>query len=192
MKNLKISKQLILLVTGLIVAFGIMAYVQMQSAANSIYQERYGMLRTQVESGISVLQYYYGLEKAGKLTEDQARTMAYNAAAHMLYTPDGYLFGYDYDVKMVFHFDPSKVGVSLKGQPDPTNHFYREELVKIGQDGGGFSDFYASKPNEPANATFRKTAYAKAFDPWKVVVITGVYMDDLEPVRFTRGHIRTI
>src|SRR5262249_37882877 len=97
MKNLRISKQLILLVTGLMVAFGIMTYLQIRSAADSIYKERYGMLRTQVESGLAVLQFYYDQEKAGKLTEDQARTMAYDAAAHMLYNPDGYLFGYDYD-----------------------------------------------------------------------------------------------
>ncbi len=55
-----------------------------------------------------------------------------------------------------------------------------EELVKLGQQGGGLTDYYASKPGQPADATFRKSAYARAFDPWKVVVITGVYMDDLD------------
>ncbi len=42
------------------------------------------------------------------------------------------------------------------------------------------TDYYASKPGEPKDATFRKTAYALDFAPWKIVVVTGVYMDDLD------------
>ncbi|MEF0864998.1 cache domain-containing protein, partial [Rhizobium sp. BR 318] len=181
MKNLKISSQLILLVTGLMVAFAAATYLQIRSSADSIYNERYEMLRTQVESGISVLKFYYDQEKAGELTEEQAKAQAFAAVNAIRYTPDGYLFGYDYDINMVFHYDASKVGKSLKGQPDPKGHYYREELVKLGQQGGGLTDFYASKPGQPtADATYRKTAYARAFEPWKVVVITGVYMDDLD------------
>ncbi|PZM16313.1 cache domain-containing protein, partial [Rhizobium tubonense] len=180
MKNLKISTQLIMLVTGLMVAFSIATFLQIRSAADSIYNERYEMLRTQVESGISVLKLYYAQEQAGKLTEEQAKAEAYATVNAMQYTPDGYLFGYDYDVNMVFHYDKSKVGKNLKGQPDPKGHYYREELVKLGQQGGGLTDFYASKPGHTADELFRKTAFARAFEPWKIVVITGVYMDDLE------------
>ena len=46
--------------------------------------------------------------------------------------------------------------------------------------GGGLTDYYASKPGHAATELFRKTAYARAFEPWKMVVITGVYMDDLD------------
>ncbi|AYG62716.1 methyl-accepting chemotaxis protein [Rhizobium jaguaris] len=180
MKNLKISSQLILLVTGLMVAFAAATYLQIRSSTDSLYNERYEMLRTQVESGISVLKFYYDQEQAGKLTEEQARAQAYAAVTNIKYTPDGYLFGYDYDINLVFHYDASKVGKNQKGQPDQTGHYYREDLVKLGQQGGGLTDYYASKPGQPADATFRKTAYARAFDPWKVVVITGVYMDDLD------------
>ena len=180
MKNLKISTQLIMLVTGLMVAFGIATYLQIRSAADSIYNERYEMLRTQVESGLSILKLYYAQEQAGKLTEEQAKAQAYAVVNGMKYTPDGYLFGYDYDVNMVFHYDKSKVGQNLKGQPDPKGHYYREELVKLGQQGGGLTDFYGSKPGHPNTELFRKTAFARAFEPWKIVVITGVYMDDLD------------
>ena len=180
MKNLKISSQLIVLVTGLMIAFAAATYLQIRSSVDSIYNERYEMLRTQVESGISVLKFFYSQEQAGKLSEEQAKAQAYAAVNAIRYTPDGYLFGYDYDINMAFHYDASKVGKNWKGQPDPTGHYYREELVKLGQQGGGLTDYYASKPGQPADATFRKTAYARAFDPWKVVVITGVYMDDLD------------
>ncbi|TCR91324.1 methyl-accepting chemotaxis protein [Rhizobium sp. BK376] len=180
MKNFKISNQLILLVTGLMIAFGVATYLQIRSSANSIYNERYEMLRTQVESGLSIIKVYYTLEQSGKLSEADAKAQAYAMVNSIKYTPDGYLFGYDYDINMVFHYDKTKMGQNFKGQPDPTGHYYREELVKLGQQGGGLTDFYASKPGHPASDLFRKTAYARAFEPWKMVVITGVYMDDLD------------
>ncbi|MFT4181749.1 MAG: methyl-accepting chemotaxis protein [Rhizobium sp.] len=180
MKNLKIAHQLFALLGVLMAVFAMATYLQIRSSAEAIYSERYEMLRTQVESGISVLKFYYSQEQAGKLTEEQAKAQAYATITSMKYTPDGYLFGYDYDVNMAFHYDKSKVGVSLKGQPDPKGHYYREELVKLGQQGGGLSDFYANKPGQPADVMFRKTAYARAFEPWKIVVVTGVYMDDLD------------
>ncbi|MGO7594413.1 cache domain-containing protein, partial [Rhizobium leguminosarum] len=41
-------------------------------------------------------------------------------------------------------------------------------------------EYYSTaKPGQPAG-DFRKTAYAQAFYPWKVVVVTGVYIDDLD------------
>ncbi|MBB3608509.1 methyl-accepting chemotaxis protein [Rhizobium sp. BK602] len=180
MKNLKIARQLFALLGVLMAVFAMATYLQIRSSAEAIYSERYEMLRTQVESGISVMNFYYSQEQAGKLTEEQAKAQAYATVGSMKYTPDGYLFGYDYDVNMVFHYDKSKVGVNLKGQPDSKGHYYREELVKLGQQGGGLSDFYANKPGQPADATFRKTAYARAFEPWKIVIVTGVYMDDLD------------
>ena len=102
MRNLKISKQLIFLVIGLMIAFGAATYLQIRSSANAIYHERYEMLRTQVESGLSIIQRYYDLEKAGKLSEADAQAQAYAMVNTIKYTPDGYLFGYDYDINMVF------------------------------------------------------------------------------------------
>ncbi|UWU14902.1 methyl-accepting chemotaxis protein [Rhizobium sullae] len=189
MKNLKISKQLILLVTGLMIAFAIATSLQLKSSADGIYNERYEMLRTEVESAVSVLKLYQSRVEAGELTLDDAKKQAYATLTGMKYNPDGYFFAYDYDITIVFHYDKTKVGQNVKGQPDVKNHLYREELVKLGQSGGGMTDYYASKPGEPKDATFRKTAYALDFAPWKVVVVTGVYMDDLDVQ--VRGRIMT-
>jgi methyl-accepting chemotaxis protein len=189
MKNLKISTQLILLVTGLMIAFAIATSLQLKSSADGIYNERYEMLRTEVESAVSVLTLYQSKVEAGELTLEDAKKQAYATLTGMRYNPDGYFFAYDYDITIVFHYDKTKVGQNVKGQPDVKNHLYREELVKLGQSGGGMTDYYASKPGEPKDATFRKTAYALDFAPWKIVVVTGVYMDDLDLQ--VRGRIMT-
>lgn len=56
MRNLKISRQLMLLMSALMLAFAGATYFQIKSSTDAIYQERYGMLRTQVESGIAIMQ----------------------------------------------------------------------------------------------------------------------------------------
>src|SRR6218665_343611 len=117
MKNLSISRQLIVLVVALMAAFTVATYYQLKSATDAIYNERYGMLRTQVQSAISVLQSFQDKEKAGTLTRDEAMKQAFATVSAMKFTPDGYFFGYDYDVTMKFHPDAKRVGESYKGKP---------------------------------------------------------------------------
>ena len=109
MKNFPISRQLILLVVALMAAFSLATYYQIKSSVDAIYAERYGMLRTQVQSSISILQSFYDKEKAGTLTHEDAQKQAFDIVTTMKYIPDGYMFGYDYDVKMLFHPDAKRV-----------------------------------------------------------------------------------
>ncbi|HBF32477.1 methyl-accepting chemotaxis protein, partial [Rhizobium sp.] len=179
MKNLRISRQLFLLVGGLMAAFTVATFFQIRSSAETIYNQRYEMLRTEVETAISVMKLYNAKEVAGELSRLDAQKAAYNTINAMKFNPDGYFFGYDYDVKMLFHPDPKRVGQSFKGVADSKGYAYRDELVRLGRAGGGRTDFYGPKPGQEGN-DFRKTSYAKAFEPWGVVVVTGLYMDDLD------------
>jgi methyl-accepting chemotaxis protein len=179
MKNFPISRQLILLVVALMAAFSLATYYQIKSSVDAIYAERYGMLRTQVQSSISILQSFYDKEKAGTLTHEEAQKQAFDIVTTMKYIPDGYMFGYDYDVKMLFHPDPKRVGQSFKGKPDSQGFNYRDELVRLARAGGGQADFYGPKPGAEGDS-YLKSSYAMAFEPWQIVVVTGVYVDDLQ------------
>lgn len=178
MKNLSISRQLIVLVVALMAAFAAATFYQLKSATDAIYEERYGMLRTQVQSAISILQSFHDKEKAGTLSREDAMKQAFATVSAMRFTPDGYLFGYDYDVTMKFHPDAKRVGENYKGKPDSKGFQYRDELVRLGRNGGGQTDFYGPKPGMEGN-DYAKSSYALAFEPWQVVVVTGVYIDDL-------------
>ncbi|ACM35672.1 MULTISPECIES: methyl-accepting chemotaxis protein [Rhizobium/Agrobacterium group] len=179
MKNLRISLQLFLLVGGLMAAFAIATFFQIRSSEQTIYTQRYEMLRTEVETAISVMKLYNAKEVAGTLSRADAQKQAYETINALKFDPDGYFFGYDYDVNMLFHPDPKRVGQNFKGKADSKGFAYRDELVKLGREGGGRTDFYGPKPGLEGN-DFRKSSYAKAFEPWGVVVVTGLYMDDLD------------
>lgn len=180
MKNLKISHQLFILITGLMIAFAGVTYYQVRTSVASIYSERFDMLRTQVESGLSIMQSYHQREQAGELTREQAQAEAYRILSTIVYEPAGYLFGMNYDVTIVFNNNPKTVGMNQAGKPDKAGFLFREDLIAKARAGGGNSEYVWEKPGEPTDQVVKKGVYAKAFEPWGVVVVTGVYIDDLE------------
>jgi methyl-accepting chemotaxis protein len=181
MKNLRISLQLFLLIGGMMAAFATATYLEVRSATANIYQQRYELLRTQVESALSILKDYNDRAVAGEFSVEEAQKSAYAQVAKMRFEPDGYFFAYDYDVTMIFHPNQKLVGTSGKGKGDPTGFLYRDELVKQGQAGGGFVEFLGPKPGkDPEDRTYPKASYGKAFEPWKIVIVTGLYTDDLK------------
>ncbi len=180
MKNLKISMQLFILVAGLMAAFAVATYFEVKSATATIYNERNQTLRTEIETALSVMKDFDERSKAGEFPVEDAMKRAFALLNKMRYEPDGYFFAYDYDVNLLFHFNPKIVGQNFKGKADQNGFAYRDEIVKVGRQGGGYVTFIGPKPGkDPADYSYPKSVYAKVFEPWKVVIATGLYVDDL-------------
>lgn len=181
MKHFGLSKQLALLVSGLMVMFAIAGYLSIQTTSQAIYEERKGKLRSQVETAIGVLTTYHSRVIAGEMTEKQARELAYETLYNMRYEPSGYFFGYNYDVIIQFHINPKQVGRELKGVPGKHGDMFRDELVEKGRTGGGYVYYDWTKPGF-GETLYPKLSYAQDFAPWELVIVTGVYMDDLAAI----------
>jgi len=179
MKKLKIAHQLFALVGVLMAAFAIATYFQIRTTSQAIYDDRFDLLRTQVQSAISVLDTYYQREKAGEMTHEAAQAEAFKVLAKIQYEPAGYVFGFDYNVVQRFHPKPDNIGKNMGGQIDQNGIYFSKDMVEKGRAGGGRTVYYWSKPGEPADAVFEKGAYSAAFEPWQLVVSSGVYFDDL-------------
>jgi len=179
MKNLKISHQLFMLIGALMVAFSAVSYFQIKSASESIYTERYDMLRTQVDTAMSVLKIYHAKEVAGELTQEEAQTQAYNLLTGLRYEPNGYFFGLDTDVTMRFHPSAGLVGQNKKGFVDKQGNMLFDDIIAISKTGGGRTQYVWEKPGDKSGELFPKASYSAPFAPWNLVIGTGVYIDDL-------------
>ncbi|MBW8445730.1 MAG: methyl-accepting chemotaxis protein, partial [Arenimonas sp.] len=180
MKNLKISTQLILLVAVLMVAFAFTSVYEIRSSAQSIYNERYEMLRTQTETALSIMARYHALETKGVLTRDQAQQQAYDVINDLRFEPDGYFFGYDYNGIRVIYPGKKGVGKDFSGLTDKQGNKFLMNIVNTARDGGGWTEFDFSKPGHPDDQLFPKAAYSKNFPAWEIMVGTGAYLDDLD------------
>jgi methyl-accepting chemotaxis protein len=180
MKNLKIAHQLFALVGVLMAAFAVATFFEIRSQADSVYNERFEMLRTQVESGISVLNGYYQREKAGEMTHEAAQAEAFKVLSHVSFAPSGYLFGFDFNVIQRIHPSPVNIGKDMSSQVDKAGTYFSKEMVEKAIKGGGRTVYYWNKPGQPNDQFFLKGSYSAAFQPWQIVVGCGVYMDDLQ------------
>ncbi|OCJ17858.1 chemotaxis protein [Rhizobium sp. AC44/96] len=180
MKKLKIAHQLFALVGVLMAAFAIATFFQIRTTSQAIYDDRFDLLRTQVESGISVLDAYYQREKSGEMTHEAAQAEAFKILSKVKFEPAGYLFGYDYNVVQRFHPSPVNIGKDMSSQVDQNGTYFSKDMVAKGRAGGGRTIYYWSKPGQPADQLFEKGSYSASFQPWQLVVSSGVYLDDLQ------------
>jgi methyl-accepting chemotaxis protein len=182
MKNFTISKQLLTLVAGFMLALVAVSYFSVQSKMTSITDERYNMLRTQVESSFSIMDSYNERAKAGELSLEEAKIQAFDVISKIKFEPAGYLFGFDYSAVNVFHPTASVVGRDFSDVKDESGNAFIKDMVATAKAGGGRTEYMWAKPGGEEGAVYLKGSYSMDYKPWEVVVGTGIYFDDLSAV----------
>lgn len=138
-------------------------------------------LKTQhlVESGMGVLRHYHEQQLQGELSEEQARSAALLMLQGQRYGDNDYFWVHDLDLQMLMHpFSTALVGNSVAQVKDPNGKFlFREMNEVVRADSAGFVDYDWPKPGvtEPVP----KISYVALFEPWGMVLGTGIYLDDV-------------
>ncbi|MDQ0458173.1 methyl-accepting chemotaxis protein [Rhizobium paknamense] len=180
MRNMRLSRQLFSVVAMLVCGFAAVLYFQIRTSSESIIDQRYDMQRIQTESAISILKMYYEREQKGEMSRQAAQAAALDTLSAVRYNPDGYLFAYDYDGNRLAYPDKKGVGTNQIAVKDKNGVALIAELIKAARNGGGFVKYHWTRLNMPPENTYPKVGYALAFEPWKMMVGTGAYLDDLE------------
>ena len=137
-------------------------------------------LRNQTLSAISVIDEVHKRQLAGELTEEQAKKQAADIVREMRYEGDGGYFWVDtYEgVNVVLLGRPAE-GKSRIDSVDPHGSFFIKEMIENGRkQGGGFTDLEFAKPNQ--TEPLPKKNYTLAYDPYKWVIGTGVWIDYID------------
>lgn len=155
-----------------------MAYSNYENAMNHGYNTE---IKSQVQSSLAVIEYYYNRYKAGELTETQAKNEAKEAVRKMRYRDDGsgYMWIDASDYTLVMHpILPQNEGQNRYTLEDQNGVMIIQEIMKAADNGGGYNQFYFTKSDGVTVAL--KVAYSEKFQPWGWVVTTGNYVDDME------------
>ena len=137
-------------------------------------------LRNQTLSAISAIEVFHKRQLAGELTEEQAKVLAANVVRDMRYEGDGGYFWVDtYEgVNVVLLGRPTE-GKSRIDSVDPSGRYFIKEMIENGRkQGGGFTDLQFAKPNQ--TEPLPKKNYTLAYEPYKWVVGTGVWIDYID------------
>ena len=197
--NKKLASMIAILWIGLVL---IGAFGAWQSRSSMIADRR-DQLTTLVEQAHSIVNRYYTLSQEHVLSEADAKKQALDTISAIRYGTDGYLSVNDSQPVMLMHpFKPALVGKNLSGFTDPAgNHLFVDIVNAASQGKGGFVDYLWSKPG--SDTPVPKTSYAMRFAPWDWVLVTGMYMDDVQKafyvhllswlsITFALGGIATI
>ncbi|CAA7615239.1 cache domain-containing protein [Magnetospirillum sp. UT-4] len=142
-----------------------------------------------VESAVALVGHYVAEAKAGRISEDAAKSAAMTALKSMRYGGSEYFWVNDMTPRMVMHpFKPELDGKDLSGFKDPSGKALFVAFVEtVARSKAGFVDYLWPKPGH--DAPVPKVSYVAGIDAWGWVVGSGIYVDDVEAA-FRREVLR--
>ena len=131
-------------------------------------------IREQVETARSILAPY-----ADSADSPEIRTKAKEIVSRIRFGKTGYVFAYDYDgICQVLPTKPAWIGTDRIGEKDKAGRPYVQFLIEAAKRGGDTVRYSFDKPGTKVVAD--KIGYAAGFDPWRLMIGTGVYVDDID------------
>lgn len=138
-------------------------------------------VKSEIQTGLAIVQYYYEEAEKGALTETEAQNLAKTAIRAIRYNDDkgGYIWIDDTEGYLVMHpILPEQEGSNRMNLTDCNGVEILQEILKTADNGGGFNSFVFTKADGVTEAA--KVAYSEKFAPWGWVLTSGCYMDDVE------------
>ena len=188
-KSLHLKAKLVL-VFSLILACSIVvqssiSYVNLHSAyrtiENSAMQKLDTLIKTEVQSVIGILTENENRRKAGEISEAAAMQNAKKIVRDTRYNSgSGYFWADMADGKCIVHMNASYEGQMRINNKDTKGNYYIRNLITAGNKGGGFTDFWFTKPGK--SGEFQKRGYTQKFDPYGWYISTGNYQEDMTPI----------
>ena len=138
-------------------------------------------VKSEIQTGLSIVQYYYEESENGAMTETEAQKLAKEAIRAIRYNDDqgGYIWIDDTEGNLVMHpILQEQEGNNRMDLTDCNGVKIIQEILKTADNGGGFNNFVFTKADGVTEAA--KVAYSEKFAPWGWVLTSGCYMDDVE------------
>jgi len=185
--NRKLGSMIAVLWAGLI----LIAVAGVWQNRASMIDDRKDRLVALVQEANSVAQHYYDAAQQHAMSEEDAKKQALQTIGMLRYGTDGYYSINDSQSVMLMHpIKPQLVGKNLTSFTDPAGNHLFVDLVKAGtQEHGGFVPYLWSKPG--SEEPVPKLSYSLRFAPWDWVIVTGMYMDDVNAA-FVSSLIRWV
>ena len=144
-------------------------------------------IKTAVETLISALENNYRLYLDGVITQEAAMEIAERIVRETRYSSgtghvdDGYFWADMANGFCVVHYNPANEGEMRWDWTDQEGTYFIREFIRLGDLGGGYSDFYFGKPGDE-NGSYKKRGYTKRFEPYEWYISTGNYYEDTDAV----------
>ncbi|WP_414472738.1 methyl-accepting chemotaxis protein [Microvirga sp. M2] len=168
------------------IAFGILALAALSiygsmTISTILMERKKDELKHLTEAALTIMADYGKRADQGELPAEEARKRAFDTIRALRYSGSEYFMVYDYDHFLRVHpINPQTEGLDRSELRDSTGSQYVKTMIAGARAGGGYTAYFYPKPGQTEPSP--KLTYAAAFEKWRLVVATGVYIDDLEAV----------
>ena len=191
MRNLTVYQRFAMIIAALTIVLVAVSALQILVLRDAVLEERRTTVRNLVEASVKVLAHYEGEAKAGRVSADQARQMAFASISAMRWGEySDYIGVYgtgstDAGVTYV-HANPKYINVNRWEFKDKSGKLLIQDIVRTARAGGGFVEYLA--PRSGGGEEKRKVSYVGAFGAGdKMLALqAGAYVDDIDAVVFRR------
>jgi len=175
---MKLSTRLGLIAIATVIGLVLLAGFALQTIRNTMMDERRAQISLLLHLAAKQVEYYYSLEKSGKLTREQAQARAIEAVAS-LRDGDDFVFLRDMDKRLLVHADASKVGKIDVGSKLPDGRtswdLYMEVFAKADF---GFVNAFTKRPT--GGEQVPKLSGVMKLPVWNWFIGFGVFTDDID------------
>lgn len=132
------------------------------------------LIRSEVETAVSMLQAVYDKYEKGEMTLAQAKKFGADLLRELRYGTEGYFWAdTEEGVNVVLYGKKEVEGKNRLEDKDKNGVFYIKELLSTAKAGGGYVEYWFPKKGE--SQAQPKRSYVLPFKPFGWVIGTGYY-----------------
>jgi methyl-accepting chemotaxis protein len=192
MRHLTVYNRFAIIIAVLTVAFVAALAAQVVVLRDTVIEERRTKVFDLVEAAKKILATYEEKAKAGKLSEEQARQLAFDAIGAMRWGKSADYLGIygagstNAGVTYV-HANPKYINVDRWDYKDNKGQLLIQNIVGKARTGGGFLEYQV--PKATGGPELPKLTYAGGYGEGEklLAIQAGVYTDDIDAVVFDRA-----
>ncbi len=183
MRNLKLRlKVLVIILVWFFVTTPTIILFNYNATKGNLYQQKKVATKSVVDLAYKIIETSHEQFKKGLLTETEAKNQAIEQVRSLRYGPEGkdYFWINDFKPVMVMHpYTTDLEGEDLSDYRDPMGkQLFVESVNVVKKQGDGFVDYYWQWQDDKDRIE-PKLSYVKGFLPWKWVVGSGIYINDV-------------
>jgi methyl-accepting chemotaxis protein len=149
-----------------------------------LFQQYDIMIKNEVDTAYFLLESYERQASNNTMTEAEAQAAARKAIKSLRYGDSGYFWIDQTDGLLVAHpISPDQEGTNRLELKDPNGVELIKDIIKASTTGhnNGYTSYQWEKPQDAGTTKLTlKRAYSRYFEPYKWIISTGNYVDDLQ------------
>lgn len=180
LRKLTIQKRMTMMVGLIVIGLTLQCAISLNQQYKSLYEQQHEKIKYLVQSAHGVIKHFHSLEEKNLLTTEQAQQQALAVIKAQRYSEGDYFWVNDYNPTMIMHpVKPSLNGKYLADLKDPDGvRIFVEMLKVVNKSTEGYVLYKWPKPG--AEEPVEKVSFVKSFKPWKWIIGSGIYIDDME------------